>query len=142
MNNFLTKRLFLTGNTSISTTLLRIIFGLLMLIHGYDKVIHFSEKVSNFFDLLGLGGEITLVLVIFSEVFCSILLCVGLFTRIVLIPLIFTMCIAFFIVHNNSPFIEKEVALIYMLVYIIILISGSGKISLDYLFFGKKFSQK
>lgn len=137
MNKLLIKRSLLTGNIAVAITLLRITFGLLMLIHGYDKVIHFSGKAPNFFDLLGLGGEITLGLVIFSEVFCSALLCVGLFTRIALIPLIFTMCMAFFVVHNNSLFIEKEIALIYMLVYLFIFISGPGKISLDYLFFGK-----
>ena len=69
MYNLFTKKLILSGNNSIATT-----FGLLMLTHGYDKVIHFSEKASNFFDLFGLGGEITLGLVIFSEVFCSFLL--------------------------------------------------------------------
>jgi len=137
MYNLFTKKLILSGNNSIATTLLRITFGLLMLTHGYDKVIHFSEKASNFFDLFGLGGEITLGLVIFSEVFCSILLCVGLFTRFTLIPLLLTMFIAFFVVHNNSTFKEKEIALIYALVYLIIFISGSGKISLDYLFFGE-----
>jgi putative oxidoreductase len=138
MNNLFTKKLILAGNNSIATTLLRITFGLLMLTHGYDKIIHFSEKALNFFDLFGLGGEITLGLVIFSEVFCSILLCIGLFTRIVLIPLIFTMSIAFFVVHNDSSFREKEVALLYLLVYIIIFVSGQSKMSFDYLFFRRK----
>ncbi len=138
MHNLFTKKTILSGSNSIATTLLRITFGLLMLTHGYDKVIHFSEKASNFYDLFGLGGETTLGLVIFSEVFCSILLCVGLFTRFTLIPLLLTMFIAFFVVHNNSTFKEKEISLIYALVYLIIFISGSGKISLDYLFFGRK----
>lgn len=69
----------------------RVFIGFAMLSHGFPKLQMLIEggKV-EFFDFLGLGAKISLGLTVFAEFVCSILLILGLFTRIALGFLIFT----------------------------------------------------
>jgi putative oxidoreductase len=112
--------------------LLRFSIGVAMLTHGLPKLgMLFSGDEVMFIDPLGLGMTISLILVVFAEFFCSILLIVGFGTRLSSIVLIFTMFIAVFVFHAGDPFVKKELGLIYMLIYINILVLGAGKFSVD-----------
>ena len=42
-------------------------------------------------------------------------------------PLIITMAVAAFMIHGNAPFVKKEMALLYLLLFITILVFGGGK---------------
>lgn len=121
------------NDTGISLLLLvvRVIFGLLLLSHGMQKWTNFSELATQFPDPLGLGSEISLGLAIFAEVFCSIGFIFGVLYRLALIPMIFTMCIAFFVIHGQDPFQVKELAFVYLVVFVIMFIAGAGKFSID-----------
>ena len=48
-----------------------------------------------------------------------------------MIPMIFTMCVAFFIVHGNDPFAVKELAFVYLVVFVLMYIIGPGKFAVD-----------
>lgn len=50
-----------------------------------------------------------------------------------MIPMAFTMIVAFFIVHANDAFTVKELAFIYLIVFIIMYIAGPGKFSIDHI---------
>lgn len=117
----------------ISLLLSRLLFGMLFLMHGLTKINDFGQMALAFPDPLGVGSEISLILAILGEVFCSVLLIFGLLTRLALIPMIFTMCIAFFVIHAGDPFSAKELSFIYLATFIIIWVSGAGKYSLDYM---------
>lgn len=119
--------------TGISLLLLavRIIFGLLLLSHGMQKWTNFSTLVTQFPDPLGLGSEISLGLAIFAELFCSLGFIFGVLYRLALIPMIFTMCIAFFVIHGHDPFQVKELAFVYLVVFVIMFIAGPGKYAVD-----------
>ncbi|MEJ5303653.1 MAG: DoxX family protein [Bacteroidales bacterium] len=113
-------------------TLLRIALGLTMfLAHGIPKVSNYLMLSAVFPDPYGISGTLSLMLVIFAEFFCSLLLIVGLMTRVALIPLTFTMFTAFFVVHKADPFAQKELALIYLVGFIVLFITGPGRISID-----------
>ena len=43
------------------------------------------------------------------------------------------MIVAFFIVHANDAFTVKELAFIYLIVFIIMYIAGPGKFSIDHI---------
>ena len=110
---------------------LRVIFGVLFMAHGLIKMKYFSEIVGTFPNPIGLGSEFTLYCIIFVEVACSVLIICGALFRIALIPSIFSMIVAFFVVHSGEGFAAKELALIYLLMFVILFRLGAGRYSLD-----------
>lgn len=118
-------------SVDIAIFLARVAIAALMLTHGISKTALFNETPVQFMDFMGLGAEMSLGLAIFAEMGCSVLILLGLGTRIAVIPLIVTMLVAVFIVHSGDPFAKQEMGLHYLLVYIMLLLTGSGKYSLD-----------
>ncbi len=115
-----------------SLLILRIVFGGLMFInHGLPKFEKLGKTPIKFPDPLGVGSEISLYLTLFSEGLCSVLLVLGLFSRWVSLPLLFTMGMAAFYIHLSDPLDSKEASLTYLAAYLIILAFGPGKFSLD-----------
>ena len=114
--------------------ILRFFVGLFMLTaHGWGKLANFSERSGTFADPLGVGTELSLSLAVFAEVFCALFVTIGLFTRPALIPLIITMAVIAFIHHAPDPFKMQELALMYMIGYVVLFITGPGKYSFDHL---------
>ena len=66
-----------------------------------------------------------------SEFFGGLLIAIGLLTR----PSAFfgavTMFVAFFIRHADDPFGRKEKALLYLVIFVFLMVTGPGKYSLD-----------
>lgn len=119
--------------------LVRLLSGGMMLTHGIPKIDRLmGEGPVKFADPFGLGPEISLVLVLFAEVACSILVMIGLKTRLATLPLMFTMLVAAFYIHGADPFGEKELPLLFFTVFGSILISGAGRYSVDWVMEGKK----
>jgi putative oxidoreductase len=112
--------------------LVRLLSGGMMLTHGIPKIDRLlGEGPVKFADPFGLGPEISLVLVLFAEVACSILVMIGFKTRLATLPLMFTMLVAAFLIHGADPFGEKELPLLFLTVFGAILISGAGSYSVD-----------
>ena len=103
-----------TAGNSWLLLAVRIIFGGLLMSHGIAKWQNFDALSAAFPDPLGVGGGVSLALAIFGEVVCSVGFIAGLFYRLALIPMIFTMCVAFFAVHGGDPFAARELALAYL----------------------------
>lgn len=110
---------------------MRVLFGLLLMSHGMAKWSNFDAMSASFPDLLGLGSTTALVLAIFGEVICSAGFILGAFYRLALIPMIFTMSMAFFVVHAHDPFSVKELAFVYLAVFVLMFLAGPGSYSLD-----------
>ena len=119
----------------------RILFGILMMTHGLQKWDNFDTLSATFPDPVGVGSTISLSLAIFAEVICSVAFILGALYRLALIPLIFTMVIAFFVIHGAYPFGVKEPAFIYLMVYVMMYIAGPGKFAVDRLLVKKKRSR-
>ena len=92
---------------------LRILFGGLLLSHGIQKWNNYAEMSAVFPDPLGVGSNVSLGLAIFGELACSIGFIFGALYRLAMIPMIFTMCMAFFVIHGSDPFAVKELAFVY-----------------------------
>jgi len=116
---------------NISMLLIRITFGLLMMGHGYNKLMEFASLKSHFLNFLGLGSTLSLALCIFAEFFCALFLIIGLFTRLVSIPLIVVMAVDALMVHHADFFGKAEMSTLYLGAYLALLIAGPGKISVD-----------
>ena len=110
---------------------LRVGVGCFMLVHGWQKLSGFSEMADKFPDPLGMGSQLSLIAAIGAEVGCSLLLIAGMGTRLAALPLAFTMIIALFVVHGSDPWQKKELAAIYLLVYMVIAFTGAGQFSFD-----------
>ncbi|MFD2035088.1 DoxX family protein [Belliella marina] len=115
----------------IALLVLRAGAGLMMATHGWAKLSDFSANLQTFPDLIGLGSAVSLQLVIFAEFFCALFLAIGFLTRLSLIPLIITMCVAAFIAHGGDPFSVQEMSLLYLTVFVSLFLLGPGKWSVD-----------
>jgi putative oxidoreductase len=116
---------------NISMLVLRLATGVLMLPHGYDKLVKFGAMKERFMNFLGMGSTLSLALVIFAEFFCSLFIMLGLFTRLTVIPLIVAMAVALFKAHNGDFFGDGEHPALYLACFVVIIICGPGKASVD-----------
>jgi putative oxidoreductase len=120
-----------SGAFNTAMLFLRLTLGILLLHHGYQKMTHFQETEGFMINFLGLGKAISTSLVIFSEVFCSALVILGLFTRFAVFVNLFSMSIAFIMVKHWDGFGHGEIDLVYIIGYFTILLCGPGRISVD-----------
>jgi putative oxidoreductase len=130
------KRFFFTRFNpevvDLALLVVRIFVGLTMLTHGYPKL----GKLTNdgpldFGDPLNIGPGPSLVLTVFAEFICSMFIILGLGTRLAVIPLMVTMLVAAFVVHKADGFGKQEMAVLYLMIYFFLFMTGSGKYSLD-----------
>ena len=85
---------------------------------------------------------LSLGLAVFGEVFCSVGFIFGAFYRLAMIPMVFTMGMAFFVIHGNDPFAVKELAFIYLVVFVLMYITGPGKFSIDHVISSALYKKK
>jgi putative oxidoreductase len=138
------KKLFTPGNNSGAANLgllvLRLWIGFAMLLnHGVEKLKNFSETAPNFPDPLGIGHTASLALAVFAEFFVSLFLIFGLVTRWSALVLAFDMGVAFIRVHKGalSGQGSGELAFMYLMGYVTLLLAGPGSFSVDKALFGK-----
>ena len=111
---------------------LRVTSALIMIAaHGWPKVLRFERLWDRFPDPLGIGSAASVLCTIGTEVGCALLLIVGLYTRLAALPLAFTMAIAAFVVHGADPWSKKELAVLYMVVFLTLSVTGAGSLSID-----------
>lgn len=124
-----------TAMQSVGLLILRVWVGFSMIFgHGWRKLIGYSDIVPRFPDPLHVGQHLSLGLVVFAEVFCSILLMTGIFTRGVVIPLIIDMFVVVFVISAGSPYGKRELPLFFLMVYLVIFFAGPGRYSIERLF--------
>lgn len=128
------KKIFSPVPLSFDSLLLvlRLAFGSAMIYgHGLFKFEKLYQNPIKFYDFMGLGAEFSLYLAIFAELICAFFVIIGLGTRIMSIPVFFTMVIAVFVVLDAKPFSERELAFCYMTVFGVLIYNGGGKYSVD-----------
>lgn len=123
--------------------IVRIFTGIMILPHGQELFDANSMK-----ETLGFLNEIKFPLATplgylakICEFFGGILIMLGLFTRIMTIPLIITMGVIIKIMGGGNIFNDTS-ATLFLLLFLSIFFTGPGKWSLDYLFFDRKKNSK
>ena len=128
---------------SYSLLILRVIASVMMIInHGWNKILAGQEKWNRLGTALTdfIGIEFMSVffgfMAAFSESIGMVMVIFGIFTRPAAFLLLFTMFVASMnhLVDGKFP----ELAIMYLIVMLALLISGPGKFSLDYKFFSQK----
>ena len=130
--DFLFPQHFRGKGVSLLLLVVRVFFGVLFFTHGLEKMMNFQQLSDSYPSVLGFGSYMTLMVTIFCEFCCSLFLIAGLLVRLTVIPMMIAMAVAFFDVHDGM-FPEGELALIYLIMFIILYITGPGKFSIDYL---------
>ena len=122
---------------SLGLLILRVGLGLDMTIaHGLPKLLSFSSKMHTFPDPLGISSTLSLSLALSAEFLCAIALILGVFTRLVSVPLIINMATAFFIVHRADAWGSKEMSFLFLAGFVTIFCTGAGRYSVDSIFRG------
>lgn len=115
----------------LGLALLRIVPSAFMLTHGYPKLMKLINGNTEFADPFGIGQAPSLFLAVVGEFICPLLMIIGFKTRWAAIPAAITMFVAAFIAHGSDPFGRKELPLLYLTIFVIIMLLGPGKYSVD-----------
>lgn len=121
------KKLF----NDIGLLLLRVVVSAMMLTHGLPKFQNLISGNLEFADPFGIGAAPSLFLAVIGEFLCPILIIFGFKTRWAAIPAAITMAVAAFITHGADSFAKKEMAILYLLVFVVIILVGPGTYSVD-----------
>jgi putative oxidoreductase len=120
-----------SGAFNTAMFLMRLVFGILLMNHGYGKLIHFNETAAHMPILFGMSSTITTALVVFAEFFCALFVILGLFTRLACLPILISFSYALTKAHNWDVFGKGEMATLFLGAFLVILIIGPGKVSVD-----------
>jgi putative oxidoreductase len=104
----------------------------LMLVHGLKKVgvgVASPEVVPNPF---GLPEAINQTTAIAANLVFPVFVIAGVLTRVAVIPILAVTLSGYFVVHWNDSPLEKDMPFMYSVSYLLILIIGAGKYSVDY----------
>ncbi len=138
-----------SAGTSLGLLILRVGVGGFLAIHGWGKVqMILDGQYAEFGDPIGLGPGPSLFLAAGAEFVCSLLVMVGLATRLAAIPPVITMAVAALKVHGADPWTmgeaarrffaqeseswsSKEPALLFLIPVLALALTGAGRFSLD-----------
>jgi len=115
------------NKNDLGLLILRVGFSVFLLLHGIEKIEILFDNGGKFPNPIGLGPTLSLILVLFAEVICTILIIIGFKVRWASIPPIMMMLVAVFIVHQGNSIMERELAVLYLVAFSAIGILGSGK---------------
>ena len=117
---------------NIALLLIRIVFaGSMLYGHGLSKFYRLIEGNLSFANPIGIVEAPTLVLAVFSEFLAPLFILIGYKTKIFSFFPAATMFVAAFIVHLSDPFARKEKAILFLIGFIVIMMMGPGKYSID-----------
>ena len=120
-------------NAEIGLLVIRLWVGIgLFAKHGIEKFIHFGQMQQHFPDLLHLGSTTSLLFALLSDGICSVLIIIGLATRLSALIVVINLTIVFLLMHQFS-FVKEhaELVYLYLVAMLTILIAGPGKYSID-----------
>lgn len=128
MDSFLVSTL----SDNWSALLLRLACGLALLPYAINKIKSFHTE-TEFPTVKPFTSRQSFVLAMCIESCASFCMILGFLTRLICIPAICNMAVAYKVNHQSG---FRAPSLSYLLMFIAILLVGPGAFSLDYLFFG------
>lgn len=106
--------------------------------HGWPTLANWWKGEISYPDPLGLGQNLTMVMMGSLEAVATLMIVVGILTRPASLMLAVGFSVAVFVVHGADDFGTKELPYLYMVAYWSIFLIGAGRFSLDFWLFGKK----
>ena len=116
-------------NQDLGLLFLRVSGGLFLLwVHGLPKLLNYSEQLKLIEDPFHLGANITLLLAIFAEVLCPLLIIAGILVRLACLPILSVLLIALLVVHPEWTLFEAQFGWLLLIIFTTLLISGPGRL--------------
>ncbi|OPB02035.1 DoxX family protein [Pseudomonas synxantha] len=100
----------------------------LLCVHGLPKLLNYGEQLKLIEDPFHLGGQVTLLLAIFAEVLCSLLIIAGVLVRLACVPILAVLVIALLVVHPEWTLWEGQFGWLLLIIFTSILIAGPGRL--------------
>ncbi|AZF37120.1 DoxX family protein [Pseudomonas sp. R4-39-08] len=120
-----------TKKQDVGLLFLRVSGALFLLwVHGLPKLLNYSDQLKLIEDPFHLGAPITLLLAIFAEVLCPLLIIAGVWTRLACLPILAVLVIALLVVHPEWTLFEGQFGWLLMIIFTSILIAGPGSLRL------------
>ena len=111
---------------------LRVSGGLFLLwVHGLPKLLDFSAQLQLIEDPFHLGAHLTLILAIFAEVLCPLLIIAGVLVRLACLPILFVLLVAMLIVHPQWSVAEGQFGWLLLILFTSLFIAGPGRLALN-----------
>lgn len=110
----------------------------LFLRHGVEKITHFTRMYGHFPDPVHIGSHGSLIYAFISDAICSVLVAVGLGTRVAAFIIFVNLAVAFYFVHHHA-FASGHAELIFLYAggFLALVFTGAGSFSLDWKFWGR-----
>lgn len=126
-------------SSAFGLLLLRLVFGInLFLRHGMEKLTHFHQMAAHFPDPIHIGSHASLIYAMISDSICSLLVVLGLGTRVAALVIAVNLGVAFWLVHHHAfgP-AHSELVLVYLGGFLALMFTGGGAFSLDMKLWGR-----
>ena len=124
-------------NRDLGLLLLRLGLGGMLMTHGWGKLQKILAGDFEFSDPFGLGPAPSLVLACGAELLFSLLVALGVRVRWTATPPAIAMATAAFIAHAGDPFGRREKALLFLVGFVALALTGGGSYTVEALF-GKR----
>ncbi|WLH09342.1 DoxX family protein [Pseudomonas lurida] len=102
----------------------------LLWVHGLPKLLNYSEQLKLIEDPFHLGASVTLLLAIFAEVLCPLLIMAGVLVRLACLPVLCVLLIALGVVHPEWTLFEAQFGWLLLIIFTALVISGPGRLVL------------
>ena len=99
----------------------------LLWVHGVPKVLNYNEQLQLIEDPFHLGAHVTLLLAIFAEVLCPVLIVAGVWVRLACLPILAVLLIAMVVVHPEWTLFEGQFGWLLLILFTSVLIAGPGR---------------
>ena len=111
---------------------LRVTGGLFLLfVHGLPKLLDFAAQLQLIEDPFHLGAHLTLILAIFAEDLCPLLIVAGLLVRLACLPILFVLLVALLFVHPQWSVAEGQFGWLLLILFATVFIAGPGRLALN-----------
>lgn len=105
-------------------------------VHGLPKLLNYKVQLQIIEDPFHIGANATLMCAIFAEVFCPLLIIVGIFMRLACLPILSVLWIALLIVHPQWSIEEGQFGWLLLILFTSLFITGPGRLALNLRFSG------
>jgi putative oxidoreductase len=108
----------------------------LLVVHGLPKLLDFNQQLTLIEDPFHMGAQLTLILAIFAEVLCPLLIVTGIFVRLSCLPILFLLLVALVVVHPDWTLEQGQFGWLLLIIFTTVFIAGPGRLALNARFNG------